>query len=365
MSDDGRTVVSVSLERDGRFAEGSGSGPDGAFVLGARTNANGAITLTAQAIESALPPGFTIDFKCGNENLALASHVQDSLADQLRVATSPSLPNATAATLRYATVAIDTDSLFMSRLFSNDTTAATNWIASMFNSINTMYERDLQVHLQVGTVILRTSSATDPYTSFTPGATSSELSFFGNYWQTHEGSVPRAFAALLSGQESSTQNSCSASGIAWIDAYCNKGQANGGQTFGSYSVNQVCTSIGIDPTGTFNARIVGHEIGHNFGAYHTHCTDVSNGNAPVDTNTIDTCYAGEAGLGCYAGATSCPAAMSGTIMSYCNIGACAGSQNQLQFHPTQINDVLKPAINANTPGCLTTTADEIFADGFE
>ena len=367
VSDDGSIVVGLAVERDGRFVNGTGNGPDGSFVLSAQTDATGAITLTAQSIESALPPGFKFDFKCGNEDLALSSHAPDSIADQLRQATSPSSPAATATTPRYATVALDTDSLFMSRLFSNNTTNATNWIASMFNTINTMYEADLNVHLQIGTVILRTSSANDPYTSFTPGATTSELSFFGNYWETNEASVTRSFAALLSGQESSTPSSCSASGIAWIDAYCNKGQLNGGtgQTFGSYSVDQVCTSINIDPSGTFNARIVGHEIGHNFGAFHTHCTDVSNGNAPVATNTIDQCYAGEAGIGCYAGTTSCPSGGKGTIMSYCNIGACAGTQNLLQFASTQITDVLLPDIAANTPSCLSTVPDEIFANGFE
>ena len=360
VSDDAQTTVAIALERDGRFANGTGNGPDGSFVLGAQTNVQGSVTLTAQPIESALPAGFKFDFKCGNESLVLGGRPSVQVADQLRLATNPAT---TAATLRYATVAIDTDSLFMSRLFSNNTTDATNWIASMFNTINTMYESNLQVQLLLGTTILRTSSASDPYAGFsqTTNADQTKLTFFGNYWKTNETSVQRSFAALLSGATASTAGSCGASGIAWVDAYCSTG--TGAQAFGSYSVNQVCTNINIDPSGTFDARIVGHEIGHNFGAFHTHCTDVSNGDAPVPTNTIDQCYAGESGLGCYSGATTCPAAGKGTIMSYCNVGACAGTQNLLQFHPTQVNDVLLPLVAANTPSCLST--DVIFADGFD
>ena len=360
ISDDAQTTIAVALERDGRFANGTGNGPEGSFVLRAQTNAQGSMTLTAQPIESTLPPGFKFDFKCGNESLALGGRPSLGLADQLRLATNAT---ATSATLRYATVAIDTDSLFMSRLFSNNTTDATNWIASMFNTINTMYESGLQVHLLLGTTILRTSAASDPYTGFnqTTNADQTKLTFFGNYWKTNESSVQRSFTALLSGVTASSAGSCSASGIAWIDAYCATG--SGAQTFGSYSVNQVCTNINIDPSGTFDARIVGHEIGHNFGAFHTHCTDVTTGDAPVSTNTIDQCYAGESGLGCYGGATTCPAGGKGTIMSYCNVGACAGTQNLLQFHPTQVSDVLLPLVAANTPSCLST--EEIFADGFD
>lgn len=370
-STDGGARVAMSLNPDGSFAEGSGDGPEGSFALYTKT-ANGAVTwLIAQKFESTLPSGFQFDFRCGNENANLAARSGGDLAAQLHaaIAVRTAAPQpASASTLRLAIVAVDTDSLFMSRLFANNTTTATNWIAGMFNTMNTMYENDLQVRLLIGTTILRTSSGSDPYTGFSPGATTSELDFFANYWRLNEVPVNRAFAILLSGQEPSTASSCSASGIAWIDAYCDKGQTFGSDTFGSYSVNQVCTSINIDPNGSFNARIVGHEIGHNFGAFHTHCTNTSTGAAPTGTNTIDQCHSGEVdnGTPCYSGATSCPVASAGTIMSYCNFstsGCASGTQNLLQFHATQINQVLLPTIGSHTPACLLT--DEIFRNGFE
>jgi hypothetical protein len=230
--------------------------------------------------------------------------------------------------------------------------------------MNVMYVRDLNVSLQQGTTIFRITAT--PYAiAANAAASQADLDTFGSWWQSHHAGVPRDFALLLSGRESGAQNhGFSASGIAWINAYCIT-TSNGG----SYSVNKVFTSsqVAVD----LSARIVGHELGHNFGAAHTHCTNATNGTWPVATNTIDVCYKGEAGGGCYAGAVSCPTAGPGhplgSLMSYCNTSAPNGAscgQNVLQFHPTQITKLLG-LINANTPSCLSPTADQIFKDGFD
>src|SRR5579884_2765281 len=267
-SDDGHTRVAMSLNPDGSFAEGSGVGADGEFVLRAVRDKTGSVHLAASPFESALPPGFRFDFRCGNEGIDLGLHGSNDLAGQLRAAVvtaaSPT-PSAAMHALRLATVAVDTDSLFMSRLFANNTTDATNWIAGMFNTMNTMYERDLLVQLQQGTTFLCGNGCADPYTGATHvPADVFDLDIFANYWKNNHAAINRVFAILLSGQEPSSSSICSPSGIA---------------TFGSYSVNQVCTSISIDPNGAFAAKIVGHELGHNFGAWRTHCTDVTTGNA--------------------------------------------------------------------------------------
>jgi hypothetical protein len=238
--------------------------------------------------------------------------------------------------------------------------------------MNTMYERDLLVNLKQGTTIFRTNAATDPYASggafpvTTFPADGTDLNNFGSNWAANEGSVSRTFATLLSGK-GPCSSGCQASGIAWVGSYCQTASSGG-----SYSVVMLFSNISFDPNGMIAARLDGHELGHNFGANHTHCTDISNGHSPVATNTIDQCYNGESGSGCYAGTTSCPAsgpgAPAGTIMSYCNVKGCgSGGQNVLQFHPTQINDVLLPDITSTItgqPSCLNTS-DDIFYDGFE
>jgi hypothetical protein len=310
------------------------------------------LTLRSVPVESTYPPG-VVPQVLGNED-SLPSG-RPPLSD-LALKLAGEQP--TVGAVR-AFVAVDTDNELMSERFGNNTSAASSWIADLFATMNVMYENDLNVTLQQATTILRT--APDQYTQNNTPADGADLDEFGTYWQTHYPSVPRAFAMLLSGKSSSGN---SASGIAWIDAYCQT-QSSGG----SYSVNQVFTNPAIDVS--LSARIVGHELGHNFGAYHTHCTNIATGGAPTGSNTIDQCYNGESGSGCYAGAVSCPTSGPGhplgSVMSYCNVGGTHGAncgQNVLQFHPTQIG-VLTGYIAQNTPSCLNPFVDSIFHNGFE
>jgi Metallo-peptidase family M12/IPT/TIG domain len=243
-------------------------------------------------------------------------------------------PVTASAGFNLATVAIDTDHEFMSQKFSDDTTAATNYIASLFAQINVMYERDLQVQLLAGTTILRTASVTDPYTQ-QPGssgaASSAELTEFSNYWAANEGAVTRTVTSMLSGKSPSPY---SASGIAWVGSLCDHGYG--------YNFSQVFL---IDYLAG-DALIVGHEIGHNFGAVHTHCY----------SPPIDECFNLEAG--CYSGPEVCPAPTTingvpnvyGTIMGYCHL--LNGCQTDMVFHPRTVA-VINPHISGALGVCMT------------
>ncbi|HXO27035.1 MAG TPA: M12 family metallo-peptidase [Thermoanaerobaculia bacterium] len=243
-------------------------------------------------------------------------------------------PITASAGFNFATVAIDTDHEFMSQKFSDDTTAATNYIASLFAQINVMYERDLQVQLLVGTAILRTASVTDPYMQQpnTGGAASSaELTEFSNYWAANEGTVTRTVTSMLSGKSPSAY---SASGIAWVGSLCDHGYG--------YNFSQVFL---IDYLAG-DALIVGHEIGHNFGSVHTHCY----------SPPIDECWNVEPG--CYSGPQVCPAPTTingvpnvyGTIMGYCHL--LSGCQTDMVFHPRTVA-VINPHIGSALGVCMT------------
>jgi len=365
-SDDGATRVAISLNPDASFAEGFVLGSHGSFSLTGHSDPSGGNWLVPRSLNAAAQ-GFKFDFRCSNDGTNMRVSAGDDLVRDLTNATSVSAATASTHGLRLATVLVDTDSLFMSKLFSNNTAAAANWIASLFNVMNLMYERDLLVRFYVGPTTFRTDPATDPYNIaiFVPSADPEQLNFFVNQWKNDN--TPRQFATLLSGREFGDDSGCGFSGYAWINQYCKNGSADGfGNTVGSYSVNQVCTST--NAPSSFSALGVAHEIGHNLGAFHTHCTDIGNGTAPVATNTIDTCFNGESSLGCYAGAqTSCPAsgpgAPAGTIMSYCNqIGCGPDEQNVLQFHPTHVAKL--NTIIAGEGACLNES-DGIFFSGFE
>ncbi len=346
---DSAGAVRVSLAFDpGIFnVHGVGVGSAGTFVVKAERAAGG-LRLKAVKVEATYPSGVMPQILPTDDGLP--SGRPDPSA--LEIALAGQAPT---GALRYATVAVDTDNELMSERFSNNATAAASWIADLFATMNVMYERDLNVMLQQGTTILRTTA--DPYTQNDTPADGADLNEFGTYWQTHYQATARAFAMLLSGKSSSGN---SASGIAWIQAYCET-QSQGG----SYSVNQVFTNPQINVA--LSALIVGHELGHNFGAWHTHCTNVTTGSAPTGSNTIDKCFNE---TNCYQGTTSCPTsgpgAPAGTIMSYCNQLQCGPTgQNVLQFHPTQVT-TLNALITQNTPSCLATTGgDRIFADGFD
>lgn len=234
-----------------------------------------------------------------------------------------------------AVLAVDTDTELLSQKFNNNTGAAADYVADLIAAMNVMYSRDLDVTLIQGTTFLRTG--TDPYSANSSGsASSSELNEFGSYWKNHYGSVDRALAAMLSGKSPS---SYSASGIAWVGGLCS---SNVGYSFSKvFKINYL----------SGDAKLVGHEIGHNFGSPHTHCYSPA----------IDHCYANESG--CYSGATSCPGG-AGTVMSYCHITGCG---NTLDFHPTVINRILTNYVNPSTGVCIfeTTSSDTVFDDSFE
>jgi hypothetical protein len=339
--------VRASLAFDPGFenVNGVGTSSSGTYVIGGTRSASG-MTLRAAPSTMTLPAGVVPKIVPSDDALPSGRAMPDAL--------TLSMTQAPDGALRGAVVAVDTDNELMSERFNNNPTAATSWIADLFTTMNVMYQRDVNVMLLQGTTFLRTTA--DPYVQNNTPADGADLSEFGTYWQVHYGNVPRSFAMLLSGK---SPNGNQASGIAWVNAYCETQSQSG-----SYSVNQVFTNAGINVS--FSALIVAHELGHNFGAYHTHCTNITNGNAPTGTNTIDKCWNES---GCYSGATSCPTsgpgAPAGTVMSYCNQLDCGPTgQNVLIFHPTQIN-VLNALIAQNTPSCLSATTDIIFKNGFD
>jgi len=238
-------------------------------------------------------------------------------------------PEFSLPTTHTATIAVDTDNEFMNLKFGDDTGAATSYIAALFAAMNVFYERDLNVRLLQGTTYLRVSSQPDPYVETD---INNQLDEFTSYWAAHYGSVDRALATLLSGKSPSPNSTI---GVAWLDVLCEK-------THG-YSVIQVFRFA--QQTASYDAPVVGHELGHNFGSPHTHCY----------SPPIDQCFNQESG--CYSGATSCPSPQTingvpnvrGTIMSYCHL--LGGCDQSAVFHPT-VEALIDTRTTANIGVCI-------------
>lgn len=321
------------------------------------------------------------DFQCTSApELAAAAKAKDPFAALASSAVEPAAAGKGVSTL-VARLAIDTDSELLDLKFSDNQTAAANWIADLVAGTNVIYARDLGFELRIGKQVLRTAG--DPYS--VPGSQPLEQLYeFGEHWRDNEAGTPRAFAALLSGKSSAENR---ASGIAWrlpSGSWCGATDENGGPgvVAGHYSVTQVFRAPASPASASVS--IFAHEVGHNVGAAHTHCTDASP--AP-GLQPIDTCFNAEtaSGVGCYSGPISCPApgdpyfvSTKGTLMSYCNFGndgmgnggANCGQQVAAEFNPVQ-EALLADRVAFNVgASCLTVEsgidpADVVHGDGFE
>ncbi len=307
--------------------------------------------------------------------------------DSLR---APALPygslNATRkGTLLYqTTIAVDTDNEFLFNKFNNNDADAQTWIEDLFLNMNTIFERDLNMRLLIGDVMLRVDDDGTPDFNQDPYGDNDGLTEFGLYWQQNLTGIDRDFAMMLSNKGVSE---LSFSGVAWVEAYCINIEVFPGSGFGSFSFNRIGTNPLIDPA--FTSGGIGHELGHNLGSLHTHCEMLAAGG----TDWVDHCYNEATGAfpmqtpdpGCYQGATECPADGVGSLMSYChappegfdNFGpGMDGIENGPPASPSCTNsDVMDPLIIGklsgliadNNPSCIADfgVVQPIFASGFE
>ena len=185
------------------------------------------------------------------------------------------------------------------------------FVNTLFAEIIALYANE-SINMEVSEIFVWTTN--DPYRG--NNNLGSVLPLFG---QNTQNNFNGQIATLLKGN---TTNSCSISGLAWVDVLCNGYNSN--QHSGPYNVNQgvgFCP-LNSNPTSLWDAldvSLVAHEIGHNIASPHTHgcCW------GPNLNQAIDDCPGSN--QNCTTGATaSCseisglPASEIGTIMSYCN-----------------------------------------------
>ena len=352
-------LLSVGISPDGSRAVGTLIATDGTFDLqGERKSGELKLSLVETAKQA--PEGQALTTSCGG---ALPGSGLDPLGvpiKGMRIGAGKATASPNAAT-RQAVIAVDTDNELLNLKFANNTSNATNYLAALFAAMNVIYERDVDLTLVQGTTFLRTGP--DPFNNVDTRATVAQLTEFGNYWQGNQAATARVLSMFVSGKAASNFES---SGIAWLlnsGVYCNQRNGNGG----GYSVSQVFKFAGS--TASSDVQVIAHELGHNFGLNHTHCTSMT-GVQPTGTNTIDQCFTGESGFGCFGGTQSCPAnAASRTLMSYCHLNSPGGvtcGNVTLALHPTQITTLLG-RITTNFPTCITpvTSGDNLFRSGFE
>src|SRR5437016_8496412 len=262
------------------------------------------------------PPG---DF-CANDLAPEAVRIPP--AARALAATPPVA--STAGTLKQANVAIDTDQELRAK-FPSDS-AALDYLASLAAAATSIYERDVAVRLRFSYIRLWGAAPPDPWSATAPGGALGEVR---TYWNDPANKMdttagPRTVVHFVSGK--SVQG-----GVAYIDVLCNA-------SYG-YVVSQVYGIFDLSqPSQIWDALVVTHELGHNFGTPHTHCY----------SPPLDKCFSGE--TGCYAGPV---VASRGTIMSYCHLLAGRLSNLDLVF-----GDVVSARVgqSVGAASCLATVS---------
>lgn len=152
-----------------------------------------------------------------------------------------------AVNYKIAEIAADADFEFYSQNGSSVTNTTFD-IENVLNGVEGIYEGEVSITYELTTVVIRTTSASSPYTT-----TDSDqlLNQFDSYWSANMGAVQRDVAHLFTGKNMNG----SVIGIAWIQGICNNS---------AYSVVQSKFS------GSYNSRISlsSHELGHNWSAQH-------------------------------------------------------------------------------------------------
>lgn len=216
-------------------------------------------------------------------------------------------------------LAIETDFQLFDKFGS--TSGVTDYVTGLIGAISDQYLTDIQCTLSIAYLGVYTTSA-DPWTTpDAPGGTAAMLDEFRNAWVNNGWPASADLAHFLSGASLG-------GGRAYVDVICSQtygfgvsGNINGNINWGSWTGS---------PGGfTWDFVVVAHELGHNFGASHTHeyCP-------PID----------QCSTNC-TGPTPCS---QGTIMSYCH--SCGGMDNiDLNFHQ-QIANIMRGNVDSSCLG---------------
>jgi hypothetical protein len=201
---------------------------------------------------------------------------------------------------------------------------AIDWALTILVGVDEIYRTELSDLITLQASYINIWEVTDPYSAFVEdfGPMLDELR---NTWMID----PILSAANHDLIHLMTKRSNTGTGgVAWLGGVCN----SYGVGFSSYLDNNTTTTL---PNYTWNLDVVTHEIGHNFGANHTHWCGWPGG-------PIDNCGDFEGPCGDY---VNNPTAQVGTIMSYCH--AISGGSKTLVFHDIVKTYGLIPSLNGD------------------
>lgn len=252
------------------------------------------------------------EFACGVDTSAFVP----------RAAQAPREGTAGGWPCRYARIAVETDYEYLANPFGGNQSAATAYVATLFGAVSQIYARDVNTRIYVSYLRLWTTS-NDPWTG---GDTPAQLDQFRIYWNDNMEGEFRHLTHFLSARGLG-------GGVAYLDALCNFSIRYG---LSANLAGYFPYPIQNNNSQNWDLMVVSHEIGHNFGAPHTH--DMG----------IDYCAYGD-----------CSVTPNGTIMSYCHLCSGGMSNVRMEFHPRTINEAIMPFVENEAP-CNLEVVPPIF-----
>jgi hypothetical protein len=195
--------------------------------------------------------------------------------------------------------------------------AATANTRKLMAQVSAIYESDVKVQIEVPYVLMNAAEP-DGYTGGSNN-TSTVLDEMRARWN----GTPSLRSVFRTAAHVFSTYSSGGAGRAYINVLCSNVPVN-------TNARDYGVSLLEGNGGSWERRLVAHEIGHNFSSPHSHCY----------TPEIDRCYNTE--TGCYAGPV---VQTTGTIMSYCNVRLST-------FHQRERDERIRPGAQAAYPRCM-------------
>lgn len=206
----------------------------------------------------------------------------------------------------------------------SNTTTTTNWMTSVFNNVQTLYNND-GISVAIKSIFIWTVD--DPYS----GTGSSDyLNQFAELRPVFDGDIAQLVGIDPGGL----------GGVAFLRALCS--------TIG-YGYSDINFGFNTVPTYSWTVMVITHEMGHGLGSSHTHSC-VWNGNNTAIDNCAPSVIGGD-GSSCMTNPPTIPTVAKGTIMSYCHLVGGVGINFVNGFGP-QPKAAILAYVNGST--CLSS-----------
>lgn len=273
-------------------------------------------------------------------NLKVLNDSQCSLkVDESAAVDLPMISNKSVTSARCVTVYFEIDyNLFTNN--NNSTTTTSNWITSVFNNVQTLYNND-GITVALKSIYIWTSL--DPYEGIGTSSTA-YLYKFNEVRPVFDGDVGQLVGIDPGGL----------GGVAVV--------TNGLCSQDNFSYSDVDISYATVPTYSWTVEVITHELGHLLGSPHTHRCVWNGNNTAIDNCAGVAIGTSAEGYSCMTTPPTVPSTTEkGTIMSYCHLVSGVGISFSNGFGAQPAARILS-TVNGSaclSTDCLTTCINNI------